>query len=65
MPDTATVAQEVATSKKLIAVWNWRGSHSAYRQDLPKKFAQLMITDIVWVTQSESDGNVAITVFYR
>lgn len=41
-----------------------RSPHSMYF-DLPKWFMSLGITKVLSHAQSESDGNLTITVFYR
>ena len=51
--------------KKMLVVSVWRGSHNQYRIQFREWFARLMIEDLVSMTQSESDGNISITLVYK
>lgn len=60
----AKAAAPVKTTP-IILCWVWRGSQSSYRSTYGLQFAKLFVREIVSVTQSESDGNISITLFYR
>lgn len=56
---------EAPAQKKIIRCFTWRGSHNEYRMKFQERINLLMIDELISVTQSESDGNISVTVFYR
>lgn len=48
-----------------LQLFIWRGSQSQYMTNLSIKFSNLMATEIVAMCQSESDGNIDLTIVYR
>lgn len=64
---TPTPAPVVKTPQKPLArVANWRGSQSDFRMGkMAAWFSRLMAEEILAMTQSESDGNISVSLIYR
>lgn len=61
-------AQEVNTEVAVIAPMKakvYRNSQTKYQMSFSEWFAELNPKEIISLTQSESDGNVSITIIYR
>lgn len=63
---SATHTPAPSPSKKIIQTFCWKGSQSEYKMGrFSERFRLLMVEEIVAVCQSESNGYVCITTFYR
>ena len=65
MPEGAVLETPQKEAQSVIRMFVWRGSHSKYRLELVGVFSKLFATEIVSAVQSESDGNISLTIFYR
>lgn len=67
MPETADALQAAQVpAKPIVRMANFRVSQNEFRMGkLSAKFAQLMVSEIIAMTQTESDGNISFTICYR
>lgn len=48
-----------------IKCYTYRQAQARFVMDVSKKVAELQIKNLIHVAQSESDGNITLTLFYR
>lgn len=58
-------APKIEDPRPILRAFTWRGSQSEYKGKFRDIFMTQMIREVVAMTQSESDGNVCITIIYR
>lgn len=55
------VLTEIVPLKSVV----YRKAQGRYQSDFPAFFESLKVMQLVYMTQSESDGNVTTTIIYR
>lgn len=64
-PAAPKPAPKPVDNRPILQAFTWRGSQNDYRIKYRELFFKMMIREVVWMVQSESDGNIDITVIYR
>lgn len=48
-----------------LKIRSFRGTHTELATKIPETLAKLNINEIVWITQSESNGNITMMFVYK
>lgn len=59
------IIREEQESLPPIKCHTYRAAQARFMMDVSKKVAELKIKSLLNVAQSESDGNITLTLFYR
>lgn len=66
VPGAASTAVKPPAGKRLLQLSTWRGTQSQFKSGAARVwFVGLMVDELIQMSQSESDGNVCISIVYR